>query len=118
MTYAAHSQPWPGDSAGGGARDGSDVPRAARCSRPRAWCGALASQRRRRGDPLVTTAVSSGTATRREPEQPGLERTARVLQELGEAEGAEEHTRLLHEVVVANMPMADAIAQRYRSRGV
>src|SRR3954453_12372315 len=58
------------------------------------------------------------TAALRASGQPALERTAALLRRLSAAETGEERTRLLHEVVVANMPLADAIAQRYRARGI
>src|SRR3954453_4911286 len=57
------------------------------------------------------------TAALRASEQPALERTAALPRRLSAPEPAEERTPLLHEVVVANMPLADAIAQRYRARG-
>lgn len=68
--------------------------------------------------PATDQATESPTPTSTPARSGRAERTAELLQRASETENEEERTALLDEVVVLNMGVADAVAARYRSRGI
>lgn len=61
--------------------------------------------------------MSNGTLNTETPDQVRRERTSTLLAEAAEADG-DRREALLNEVVVLNMPVAHAVARRFRNRGV